>query len=70
MTSPVLSDIEKLFHEGNVPGFISKVYVLLMEDASKSGLQKSRERWKSDLGIKELMQSFGQNCVKKAGLPL
>lgn len=43
MTLTVLSDVEKLLHEGNVPGFISKVYDLLMEGASKVGLHKSRE---------------------------
>jgi len=43
MTLPVLSDIEKLLNEGSVPGLISKVYVLLMEEASEVELHKSRE---------------------------
>lgn len=65
MTLPVLSDIEKLLHEGNVPGFISKVYVLLMEGASKSGLHKSRGRWESDLDITIDAELWSELCQKK-----
>ena len=47
----MLNDLEGLLHEGNAPRLISKVYSLLMEDAPKPGLHKSREKWESDLGV-------------------
>ncbi len=51
MTLPVLSDLEKLLYEGSTPRFISKVYSLLIGEALKPGLHRSREKWESDLGV-------------------
>ena len=64
MTLPTLSDLEKLLHEGNTPRLISKVYSLLMDDALKPGLHKSREKWESDLGVTMGTELWAELCQK------
>ncbi len=64
MTLPTLSDLERLLHEGNAPRLISKVYCLLMNDAPKPGLHKSRERWESDLSITICPELWSELCHK------
>ena len=49
MTLPVLTDVEKLLHEGNVCKGISKMYSSLLNEGPKPGLHKPRARWESDL---------------------
>lgn len=64
MTLPMLGDLERLLHEGNTPRLISKVYSLLMDNAPKPGLHKSREKWESDLGVTIGTELWAELCQK------
>lgn len=64
MTLPMLNDLERLLHEENIPSFISKAYLLLMDDDPKPGLHKSREKWEFDLGVTISTGLWSKLCQK------
>ena len=66
MILPVLTNVEKMLHEGNVCKFISKMYSMLLNECPKPGLHRSRMRWESDLNIaidEQLWSDLCQNSL-------